>query len=327
MRSINSARNHVYLYQTAHSTVRDSYFYGGQGAGSQSYGIESFSTADNLAENNIFQHTTGPITVNGSDVGSVWSYNFAIDDNYTVSLSWMIPSNILHEAGIAMVLFEGNSGLSFEGDDIHGTHHFATAFRNHFYGDMYNIPVKTSNTDVVHLWAFNRYFNIIGNVLGRTGYYITYETNLDSLPTNIFTLGDAPAPNPYNPGTDAKVKTTLMRWGNYDTLNAANRFLCSEVPAGLAQYANPCPGSQVLPASFYLSAKPSWWGTMPWPSTGPDVTGGDISGFGGHAYRNPARVCYDNSPKAGGILTFNANNCYGNTAPTPPSPPTNLKVQ
>jgi hypothetical protein len=66
---------------------------------------------------------------------------------------------------------------------------------------------------------------------------------------------------------------------------------------------------------------------MPWPAIGPDVTGGDISGIGGHAYRIAAQVCYDNALKVGGILTFNANNCYGNTAPAPPSPPKNLKAQ
>src|SRR6266571_2475923 len=63
--------------------------------------------------------------------------------------------------------------------------------------------------------------------------------------------------------------------------------------SGISPYGNSVPANQTLPASFYLSAKPSWWGTMPWPAIGPDVTGGNIANVGGHAYKNPAQVCYE----------------------------------
>jgi len=78
----------------------------------------------------------------------------------------------------------------------------------------------------------------------------------------------------------------------------------------LSQYANPVPTQQRVPNSYYLSGKPGFWpATIPWPPIGPDVTGGD--GPGGHAYRNPAHVCYDNTAKdSNGILNFNAYNCY-----------------
>jgi len=53
---------------------------------------------------------------------------------------------------------------------------------------------------------------------------------------------------------------------------------------------------------------------MPWPAIGPDVTGGQDAA--GYAYKIPAQVCYDNSPKnPDGTLTFNADNCYGSTPP------------
>ncbi len=76
VRVINPGRNHVWLFQSMRITIRDSYFYGGQGSGSQSYGIEDFSTGDNLVENNIFQHVTAPLSHNGSNTGSVFGYNF-----------------------------------------------------------------------------------------------------------------------------------------------------------------------------------------------------------------------------------------------------------
>jgi hypothetical protein len=80
-----------------------------------------------------------------------------------------------------------------------------------------------------------------------------------------------------------------------------------------------------LPASFYLSAVPSWWGSLPWPAIGPDVTGG--TGPGGHSSltaSNPAQNCFLNimGGAAGGPgspLTFNASNCYSSSllqAPT-----------
>jgi hypothetical protein len=75
--------------------------------------------------------------------------------------------------------------------------------------------------------------------------------------------------------------------------------------------------TQVLPASFYLGAKPTWWGTMPFPAIGPDVTAG--SGPGQHVYGNPAQNCYLNTlggsdGGAGSPLTFNASRCYGPAA-------------
>lgn len=312
VRSVNANRNHIWLYQTTGSVVRDSYFYGTQNSASQSYGIEAFSTSANLAENNIFQHVTGPITINGADSGSVWSYNYAIDDYYAPSSNWMIPSVIAHESGIAMDLIEGNDGLGFEGDDIHGTHNFLTGFRNYLYGDTYNNPAKSNNTSVVHFWSYSRYFNMIGNVLGRSPYYGTYEIDNTDSPTVIFSLGESPgSPVP----SDPLVSATLMRWGNYDNVTGSARFVSAEVPTGLSLYANTLPPSQSLPSSFYLSSKPAWWGsTIPFPAVGPDITGGP--GLGGHANYIPARTCYNNTTidtsfSSANVHHFDADTCYG----------------
>ena len=117
----------------------------------------------------------------------------------------------------------------------------------------------------------------------------------------------------------ASVASTLLRWGNYDYATSQTRWNAAEIPAG-----NAVPSSQALPASFFLSVKPGWWGTMPWPAIGPDVTGGqDLSG---HVFAIPAQVCYTGSAKDGnGILIFNADRCYGQRLS--PASPTNLKIQ
>jgi len=199
-------------------------------------------------------------------------------------------------------------------DNIHGTHHFLTFFRNHFYGD----PAKTANTATMHLFRYSRFFNIIGNVLGRTGYYTTYESNLTTDDVDIYSFGQ-----PY-PGlaADPRTKETVMRWGNYDTVSATSRFDSAEVPSGLANFANPVPATQALPPSLYRSAKPSWWGSGSWPAIGPDVMSGDIPGYAGHAYKIPARRCYENAavdPAYGSINVrlFDPRACYETSSPPP----------
>ena len=322
-----SSRNHVWLYQCNHCEVRDSYFYGSaNGAGSTSYGIEFAQTDGCKVENNIFQHETLPINVNGSDVGSVIAHNFSIDDNYTAGGAgndWMQPTVTLHQAGIAMLLVEGNSGLGMNADDVHGSHHFITEFRNHWYGDIWNNPVKASNTTLIHLEAWTRFSNILGNVLGRSGYYTTYSVDQNTNDKAIITTGD-----PDNsPTKDARVKATGMFWGNYDTVTAATRWNASEVPSGITNFANPVPGNQNLPASFYLSSKPSFFGTTPYPAVGPDVTGGN--GPAGHSYYIPAESCWYNVMKgvvgSSGALAFDADGCYAaSTGSSYVAPPTGI---
>jgi hypothetical protein len=317
VRSMNGNRNHVWLYQSAHVTVRDSYFYGTRNAASQSYGIETYMNSDSLVENNIFQHVTVGMMTGGSTSGTVFAYNYSIDDYYNVA-SWMQSSSYLHAGGIGFVLFEGNDGIGFTADAIHGTTDFATVFRNLFTGWE---PGKSQQTVPIHLYTYNRYVNVIGNVLGRSGYHNRYETAAPSGTggnTAIYTLGwsgnggttDSGVPN------DPRVKTTLFRWGNYDVVNAAVVWNAAEVPSALTPFGNPVPGNHTLPASLYLAGKPAWWGPVPWPAIGPDVTGGQDPT--GHAYKVPARLCYDATSKTGGILNFNAAACYSSAQDTTP---------
>jgi hypothetical protein len=59
------------------------------------------------------------------------------------------------------------------------------------------------------------------------------------------------------------------------------------------------------------------------------VTNGNVSGWGGHANKIPARLCYENTPKTNGVLNFSATGCYSSTTvPTTPAPaaPTNVRI-
>jgi hypothetical protein len=305
VRSLNSKRSHVWFLMAAASVVRDSYFYGTKNSASESYGIESYLSSDNLYENNIFHHIVSPLMFNGGSSGNVAGYNYAVDDYYTASPSTMMGQVWLHAGGIDNVLLEGNTGPALFSDVIHGTHNFVTAFRNYWIGWESG---KTDQTQPVIIKAYGRFTNLVGNVLGRSGTHTQYQ-DLAPSGTNpngsIYELGTGTS----NVASDTVVASTLLRWGNYDVVSGGSRFVSSEVPSGLAQYANPVPASQTLPASFYLAAKPGWFGSVPYPVIGPDVTGG--TGPGGRAYDIPAKRCYDSTTKeSSGIVAFDAGTCY-----------------
>lgn len=352
VRSLYAGRSHVELLEASHCVVRDSYFFQNQSHASISYGVEMNEAFDSLVENNIAQQITDSLpNNNGASVGNVAAYNFSINDVYGAP-GWMQASFYQHAAGDAFSLWEGNIGTGYTADDVHGTHHFNTLFRNYLIGNNQStcggIPCN-AQTIPVHLYASSRYYNIIGNVLGKAGYHNNY-TCLGSAAscangtTSIYTLGATgnsgnvdstitgfcldPACSSHG-SYDPQTSAYLMRWGNYDTVNAAVRFVSSEVPTGISPYGNAVPGSQSLPASFYYSSKPSWWpSAKAWPSIGPDVTGGNIPGVGGHAYTIPAQDCYANvmrgpSDGTGDALTFNANTCYGQSTIAAPA---NLRV-
>lgn len=310
VRSIVGPRNHVWLYQSLHVVIRDSYFYGTKAAESESYGVEHFMASSNLIENNIFDHIAAPmLSVGGS--GSVFAYNYSVDDFYDAD-GWAQAAWYHHGPGNSFYLWEGNEGFGLIADDVHGTAHFITAFRNRAYGVE---PTKTMQTVPIHIYTFNRYFNVVGNVLGTNSYHTKYSSEAPSGSSNcdksIYSLGWGGNCGPGSVPNDTKVISSLLRWGNFDTVNDASRFEASEVPSGDANFPNALPASNTLPASFFRGGKPSFFGSTPWPPIGPDVTGGADSTVAGHAHELPAHACYKSSPKSGAILGFNATTCYG----------------
>jgi hypothetical protein len=308
VKSLNAARAHVWINQAARIEVRDSYFYGTKHHRAQSYGVETFTSADDLVVNNIFDRVTSPLML-GPNSGSVFAYNYTTDMAYYID-TWMMGGIIGgHDAGVGMNLFEGNVSNQFAMDLYHGTGGFQTLFRNRLTGTE---PGKTQwgNTTPVSIWAFNRFINIVGNVLGTAGYHGVYEDS--SAPTStrgwpersIYVLGFSGSGEYDWLGNDPLVMSTMLRWGNFDYATNRTHWNPEEIPAGHA-----VPSTQALPASLFLSEKPGWWGSVPWPPIGPDVVGGQDPG--GLAHKIPAQLCYENSPRdADGRLIFDSSTCY-----------------
>jgi len=169
----------------------------------------------------------------------------------------------------------------------------------------------------------------VGNVI-NTGHSTTYQTLEGHNTDAIFELGWQGTGSGTPVSSDANVSRTLMRWGNWDNVNNATRFVSSEVPSGIATLPNPVPASQVLPNSLYLSGKPAFFGSGMWPPIGPDVAGGNISGYGGHTNKIPARLCFENTAidtayGSANVRRFDANACYGSSG-SALSAPKNLRI-
>lgn len=339
---VPNTQRHVRLYQAHNITIRDSYFKGR--AGFDDYGINFWESSDNLIENNIIQGIGTPLNHENGN-GNVFGYNFTIYNNWG-NPAWCTPnpapcwaqgSIYGHGTHEDYILAEGNIAYGLEFENYFGQGFFVTAFRNRFYGFE---GAQVNQTVPLFVYGLNRYFNIVGNVLGTSGYHTTYQTVGGGSTANcihsVYAIGlggncgngdGATWPVDDTLVTNTTV-ATLMRWGNYDTANAAVRFVSGEVPSGISPYPNPVPASNSLPASFYLPAKPAWFGSVPWPPIGPDVAGGNIANLGGHAYKNAAQLCYESlgglADGTGPLLTnFDAAVCYGN-APPPPTPPQGL---
>jgi hypothetical protein len=311
IRSLHGGRNHVWINNlSANIEVVSNYFFGTAAGGTKSYGVESNDTGNNLVVNNIFQHIPAT-TIRGADVGSVAAYNYSIDSGYNTNsgtvADWLIGMMFENHDYGEYSLDEGNDVDATNVDNNHGVGDVDTVFRNRLRGQ--DTPPRTTPMLVVMINAFNRAENFIANVMGTgtldTGYQTTGCTEpciMSSIPTDYVYWLDAQSETGHHVPNDPVVTSSLMRWGNYDTVSSPSvRWVSAEVPTTGVTYisGNSVPSSHTLPASFFLSGQPNWWqtkwATPPWPAIGPDITSGNApDGSGGYAYSIPAQLAYNN---------------------------------
>lgn len=355
MSDTGAAEDHVRLWNAPHVTVQDNYFYHTTSRGeSELYGVALSMSADALVQNNIFEQVQAPVPENGPCSGCVVAYNFDVNNTFLSgdgTFDWLQQGEFEHSVADNM-LFEGNVGGGMYSDNFHGTHHFVTVFRT--AGDGYqkdNGTLPISGTTPWPELAFARFYNFIGNVGGSPALpATTYKTSEPTPPSgvDVFALGSC-ANSCGTVPNDPNVPRTIMLWGNYTVVpqstdtppNSGIRFVPSEVPSGITNFANPVPGNTNLPPSFYLPSQPSWWPSgAPYPAVGPDINGGNmsiclggvnkgayvlnasecpgstISGLGGHANLIPAINCFLNAMGGSPIgtdaapLAFTGKSCF-----------------
>ena len=287
---------HVRLNYSANDTINNSYFFLTQNHVTSSYGVDCDSCSRALFENNIFHGIASPVIWNGTSNGNVVGYNFNANDYYTASTGFSQNFYGEHSGGVDTNLLEGNITQNWmAGDNIHGTGNLTTFFRNvisglpgecYASGSTYATTVyEPCNNPLVpfQIQSYHRFYSVIGNVLGTSGHNTSYLGNESFSNSDVYSLGLGDSvPN------DPNVNATIMLWGNADSATGftAPRFNANEIMAGTAFVSlptsqqlgfNPVPANQTLPASFYYTAKPSWWPAgKPWPLIGPDISAGNL---------------------------------------------------
>lgn len=365
VRSLYAGRDHIFVFQSLNDVIRDSYFYQSQSHGSESYGIEINESSALLAENNIFQQVTNPLLF-GQGSGSAVGYNYSVGEGFSNENAE--TSTAGHNAGNGMNLWEGNDFFGIWSDSVWGSSAASTSFRNMLRGWQGD---KTAYTFPILLTSWNRVVNVVGNVLGQPGFASNYESYATSSSggvnggsaanTSIYVLGwsgnSSTAACTAPPVCDPAVRSTLMRWGNYDTATSATKWDATEASPTTVPYVNANFTSSyfstlahTLPASLYRSSKPSWWpAAKAWPPIGPDVSSGNLgicsgtyagaqatvssqctggswsSAWAAHANSIPAQDCYLNvmhglPDGTGNVLNFDASLCYASGGAGPASP-------
>jgi hypothetical protein len=315
------------MLDSSNLTIRDNWFdpiVGGGNGQSTSYGLRLSHVSSSLFENNIFNGVESPITPAGPMTGNVFGYNY---ENRNPALEPLGVGGIQpHGVGAAMNLFEGNYAFVIYADVWHGSSALNTIFRNYTFGSEVGVD----------LWAYSRWYNVIGNVIAANSVYkssCTDATAYSRWDGVAIRLGYASQYNtcstqnnpPSHVFADPVVTASTMLWGNYAAAGASPRWLPSEVPTNDPVFPNTLPASQTLPASFYYTARPSWWPTSKaWPPIGPDVTGG--TNLAGHAYTLPAGDCF--TAAGGNMANFKPATCYASGSSSVPTPtaPTNLRI-
>ncbi|HTF61287.1 MAG TPA: glycosyl hydrolase family 28-related protein [Edaphobacter sp.] len=336
--------DHVDVQWGYRDEVRDSYFSNAylHQPGQHDSDIDlAYKTSATLVENNIVERTHASIMMEWGAAGNVIAYNYTSGEFDSGATNFVIGGVNFHGAHPQFNLLEGNVLTLIYPDSVWGTSSQTTAFRNWVVGTN-RVCSPSSGRGTVSCSGSSGHYafqaaramqmsylttknNFVGNVVG--------SSQMQSLTSNSGnTLSQA-----------ASVEYPATR--SYDSVAYGWSFGYGESSddgggSGCSGGSSPCHRAgtsasdfshgnftnaggaiswssgvtQSLPSSFYLSGKPAWWGSLPFPATGPEVSGG--SGPGGHSYGNPAEACYLNVMKgsdggAGGPFPFNASTCYG----------------
>jgi hypothetical protein len=329
---------HMIILGTLNLEVRDSFIhdaqtYGPNNAGLAVYGNPLYgSNSSGKIENNVFDRLFPGIELQNSSSGFYVGYNYAYGSMASATdaqVTYMFSDN--HGPHDMMNLWEGNVSELFGSDGYFGGSSHGTALRNYFTG--YN-PNSGNVDNPIRFNRLSYYYNLVGNVLGSTQLNPTkYGETLENCSGSCRAIYRLGYPNIGNAGLtdvtgngvpggmtypDAKVGSTLLRWGNYDYFNRTTRFVAAEIPGGVS-----VPSDQVVPKSYYYSARPTWFSaSIPWPPIGPDVTAGTADASG-HVSKIPAQLCWESRNLVSGG-SFSAASCY--PAGTGPAPPTNVRI-
>jgi hypothetical protein len=312
------------FYSTFRSVLRDSFIHetpdpNPGGAGYLS-GV-NYGASDNLFENNIMWYGNKVIVMRATGGGNVVAYNY-MDDSFgsTYPDSPEAGVNAGHYTTTHMELLEGNYSQNFKGDSYWGNSIYITVFRNWLSGVRAAHPplnTYTYTSDCVHhygdysrriavdIQAYSYYQSLIGNVLGINAQQLLTEPSgcgggpqMAFMPQVTTTADWNTAKNQNavimwqigtyqatvnSTGNWSFVDTTIntqLRNGNWDWVTGAQHWY------GIGGTTDGGATPVAIPNSFYLSSKPAFFGTNPWPWIDPTT---------GTTYTLPAKYCFEHN--------------------------------
>lgn len=269
---------HFWVNRCAHCEVRDSYVHHAFNycSGGIAYGIViADGTSDTLVENNVAYYLNNPISNESLGAGNVVAYNYT-DEAWNCdapNTDWLMADlNLNHCAHNYMTLVEGNQSSQISADAFHGSSSHLVLFRNH--ADAQHPTPRSSHLISVDLHSFNHFISAVGNVFGQPGMPGAYELNgvACSNQPAAYKIGYNDDGDCDPSGNDPGVAATLLRHGNFDYFTSSLVW-------------DPTIPDHDLPNSYYLAAKPSFFGGLRWPPYGSDLSPmiGDL----------PARHCFN----------------------------------
>ena len=297
--------DHAQLLWGYRNEIRDSYFHDAWTHAPGRTDADIFiadKTTGTLVENNVLRRLHQSVMLNWGAAGNVIAYNY-IDGNFdSAGQTTLFGGLNVHGAHPMFNLWEGNIAPKLDADYFWGSSSHNTALRNWFRGAATvhgpltgRKPEQPANgfwttqaLAAVDLSQTALFYSLVGNVIGSerqkalgkwTPMVVARQPRSYYTTNNSFgyTFGYA---NPSDGGGDKgdgdKAWTTAIVHGDYDFVTGAFRW-----NAGIARHD--------LPSSFYLAAKPAWFGSLAWPAFGPSAAVpttalvGDI----------PARACFE----------------------------------
>jgi hypothetical protein len=282
---INKSRNEAVVVEQScnlqfnRDTIWDAQLYAENCGGLMFYNAVSSS----LIEDNIVYKNFPGMEINGGSSGNAFLYNVMIDDYCSEAPNlqgYAFDGN--HAAHNCMNLWEGNYGANFINDGYHGSGSHFTIFRNRFHGT--NEEGLTENSKCVDLDKWSLYNNVVGNVLGTTGFSNVYdERGLNYSDNDRLILrfgypnmgnGDYTSTRPYSTDevnaldlavrptsetNNGQVGTTIVT-GNWDSVH--NMIVW-----------DPTIANHTLPNSYYYPSKPAYFNSLTWPPFDPTNPG------------------------------------------------------
>jgi hypothetical protein len=230
----------IWIEYSYANTVTGSYIHHARDYGSDSgYGVWFFNfNSDHYVYDNIMDWVRYGVNFEGGGTGVIIAYNYIRNVREGDEPAWLHAGVGLHGAHPYMNLIEGNIMPTFLPDNTMGSNSHNLVFRNWLTRESdidWTITMGNWASDVE---MNSRYHSFVGNILGFSGMSGVYELNSSH-------TDDA-----YN---------TVYRHGNFDYVTETTKW-------------DPAVSDHTIPDSYYLTSKPSFFGSSAWPAIGPGLS-------------------------------------------------------